>query len=166
MNLWISLWNISNTTSPGFSLFEIPQCHHSLAFVITLIITVVGKLNLLKWECLLWWCTQSSLLPVVLQLALWSHKMSRDVSLAKQPMKDGLTKTTWDHNLEYLNTTETVPIHVCYCVRSWELNLLMENKVWRFYFLINAMICAWSTFWARYYQCELVLTGFLLDKNR
>lgn len=44
--------------------------------------------------------------------------MSRDVSLAKQAMKHGLIKTTWDNILEYLNTTETVPIHGCYCVWS------------------------------------------------
>lgn len=35
--------------------------------------------------------------------------MSRDVSLAKQPVKHGLRKTTRDHILEYLNTTEMCP---------------------------------------------------------
>lgn len=149
MNLWMSQWNRSNTTSPGVSLFGIPQCHHRPGFCNNFI-TVVRKLNLLKWEWFFLMVHSKRFAHCFTEVALWSYKMSGDISLAKQAMKHKI-KTTWDYILEYLNTAKTVPIHGCYCVWSWGLNLLMENKVWRFYFPIDSLIHAWSIFWARYY---------------
>lgn len=164
MNLWVSLWKRPNTTSPGV-LFGIPQCHHNPGFCNNFDYCSSQKTKFAEVGMFLLMAHSKKFGPSLLQLASRNHKVSRDVSHAKQAMKHGLIKTTWDHTLEHLNTTESVPIHCCYCVWSWQLDLLMENKLWKFCFLINSVIRAWSVFWARYYQHELVLTGFLLDKT-
>lgn len=57
-------------------------------------------------------------MSVLLQLPLWSHKMSSHVSLPKWLKKHALIEATWDHILEYLNAAETALMWGCYFLGS------------------------------------------------